>query len=93
MKKPIDSKLIQVEDGKVLYCVAWQYVEKDYTVTRGFEYFHAKSSGEASLKFRRSLSLERAYDTEVIASAPVIGYHVKDKYGDKLSVGQQVIRV
>jgi hypothetical protein len=86
MKAPIDSPLLQVENGKVLYCVAWQYVAADGTVTRGFEYLHALSSGEAKRKYLRSLPLWKAYDTEVIASAPVIGYHVKDKHGEKLTV-------
>lgn len=87
MKNPIDSPLLQVENGKVLYCVAWQYVAENGTVTRGLEYMHALSSAEARRKYLRSLPMWKAYDTEVIASAPVIGYHVVDKkHGEKLAV-------
>ncbi len=49
-------------------------------------YCHAEDAGEARLTFFRSPAAKGLVGMTIVAVGPVIGYHVRDSHGDKLSV-------
>lgn len=71
--------------GKLLYGICyWHRVNG--RMTEEFLYCHADDEGDARLVYLNSGAGKGLHDMRIVAIAPVIGYHVKDEHGDKLSV-------
>lgn len=78
------------EPPQKLYSVAYESLRKgrDARDVHGWkpnlEYFHADDGEDANIKACEILSGEKR--VRIVAIAPVLGYHVLDSQGDKLSV-------
>ncbi len=71
--------------GKLLYSICyWHRV--DGKIKEEFLYCHAEDEGDARLQYFNSPEGQGLHDLRIVAIGPVIGYHVKDEHGEKLSV-------
>ena len=81
------------KDGTILYAIAYErriiYFKNGQRRRKwvpGIEYLHAKDEGDARLQYFQSELPGVMQETRIVGVAPVIGYHVEDNHGDKLSV-------
>jgi hypothetical protein len=71
--------------GKLLYAICYWHRVKG-KMREEFLYCHADDDGDARQQYLNSSECRGLYDLRIVAIAPVIGYHVKDEHGEKLSV-------
>ncbi len=71
--------------GKLLYGICyWHRVNG--RIREEFLYCHADDDGDARSQYLNSSAGKGLLDLRIVAIAPVVGYHVKDEHGEKLSV-------
>ena len=83
------SGLIDIKNGKKLYAIAYEYKVGEGRYTRWIpevDYLHAIDDCDARLQYFQSEPPEVMRQVRIVGIAPVIGYHVHDNHGDKLSV-------
>ena len=69
-----------------LFCVACETLDKDRIRRPELRYLHGDDAQDAERKFRQAHSREIINGIiRIVAVGPVIGYHVHDSHGEKLS--------
>ena len=84
MEKRAANPRIEVKD--VLFCVQYEFYQRDGSYSIIDENLHAKSGYQACEDFINSLKPGERKRIRIIAVAPVVGYLVDDKHGDRLTV-------
>lgn len=70
---------------KRLYAVAYE-IHVQGNVVPHIEYLHAPTERHAKAQFYRGISLKNLRQIKLVGIAPVVGFHVHDEHGEKLSV-------
>jgi hypothetical protein len=68
-----------------LWAIAYERHANGQVYTR-IEYSHAKNEIHARVQFFRQFKLRELRQIKLVGIAPVVGYHVHDDHGEKLSV-------
>jgi len=77
---------LQKPSKEPLFCVACETLGKDRIRLPELRYLHADDALHAERKFRQGHSREIIQGIiRIVAVGPVIGYHVHDSHGEKLS--------
>jgi hypothetical protein len=87
VKAMAETRLINhaKQSGKLLYSICyWHRVDGRWR--EEFLYCHADDAGDARVQYFNSPIGRGLHDLRIVAIAPVVGYHVKDEHGEKLSV-------
>jgi hypothetical protein len=75
------------ENGECMHCIAFNYWSVKNKKWKSSDlYLWAKDIGDARLKFFRAEDPRLPRRIEILAIGPVLGYHVHDNHGEKLSV-------
>jgi hypothetical protein len=81
------------EQTAILYCISYNELNKARYIKNKqivwelkFHYLHATDMQNARYEFIMSRPNKSIQGFDIVGIAPVIGYHVEDNKGDKLSV-------
>jgi hypothetical protein len=83
----MDRRVVHKAPSKApLFCVACETLGKDRIRRPELRYLHGDDALHAERKFRQAHSREIINGIiRIVAVGPVIGYHVHDSHGEKLS--------
>jgi hypothetical protein len=75
------------KSGKLLYSICYLH-GAPIVGQRKMEYLycHAEDAGDARVQFLYSPACKGLSHVSIVAIGPVIGYHVEDDHGDRLTV-------